>query len=176
MGDTSQGQQSERQKRSTWHARAKDEDGCAIIEACRPTPPGDTGRAQRLERACERRSAVACLYWADLQQNGPGAQVKPARIQNAYAVACRGMGDVTPLPCVRYAIASLEASKSPEEKDGMVAFLRKACQDHSSGEACCRLGQAYQEGKTIPQDKDRTRDLRNRGCDLGRKECCDPVR
>jgi TPR repeat protein len=155
---------------------AKDEDGCAIVEACRPTPPGDTGRAQRLEWACERQSAVACLYWADLQQHGPLRKAEPARIRAAYALACRGLGTVSPVACVRSAIAALGVAKEPAEKDEVATYLRQTCERHSSGEACCFLGQAYLKGETVPQDKERAKDLRNRGCDLGRKECCSPIK
>jgi TPR repeat protein len=151
---------------------AKDEDGCAIVEACRPTPPGDTSRAQRLEWACERRSAISCLYWADLQQQRPGAE--SARIQSAYAIACRGLRDVSPVACVRSAVMDLQAAKSPAERDDLATLLRQACERQSSGEACCTLGQAYLDGRTLAKDKKRAKEFRDRGCDLGRKECCAP--
>jgi TPR repeat protein len=155
---------------------AKDEDGCAIMEACQATPPGDVGSAYRLEAACERQSPVACLYWADLKQHNQGAYVAPDRIRSAYDVACRGLSDnPSRVACVRSARLELEVAKSPAEKDKLVDWLRKACERHSSGEACCTLGQAYLKGETIPKDEQRARDFRNRGCDLGRKECCAPL-
>lgn len=155
---------------------AKDEDGCAIMEACQATPPGDGGSAYRLEAACERRWPVACLYWADLKQHNQGAYVAPDRIRTAYALACRGLSDnPSRVACVRAASLELEAAKSAAEKDKMVEWLRKTCEDRASGEACCTLGQAYLKGETIPKDEERARRFRDRGCDLGRKECCTPL-
>jgi TPR repeat protein len=154
---------------------AKDEDGCAIVEACRTIEPGGQRRLQWLQEACGRESSMACLYWADLQQSGPGPRAEPAAIQRAYATACKVLADLWPVACVRSAIMELEAAKRSSEKDEQVSRLQKFCEQQSSAEACCSLGQAYLNGSAIPQDKEQARKLRARGCELGRKDCCAPI-
>ena len=151
---------------------AKDEDGCTLVEACRSTPPIDGTRAQRLERACERRSSLACLYWADLQQHTQSSPVELPRIRTAYVIACQGLREVSPVACVRSAIMDLDAAKESTEAEKLIELLRTSCERRSSGEACNYLGEAYRAGKVVAPDKNRAAEFLRRACDLGRRESC----
>jgi TPR repeat protein len=125
-----------------------------------------------LEGACERHSPLACLYWADLQQHTEGARLELSRIRIAYAVACDGLRDVSPVACVRSAMLDADAARDATAAAKPIDFLTMACERRSSSEACSYLGEAYRTGKVVAPDKNRAAELLRRACDLGHKESC----
>ena len=157
---------------------AKEEDGCAIADACRVEGRRDAPAAvARLRNACDRGISTACFYWADAQERPDSAApaLAPEELQRAYGRACHGRPPVAPLACTRFIQLRLAGEVSATEASSMTAFLQRGC-DQSVGEACCALARAYESGRGRDADAARAADLRTRACGLGAQPCCSPVK
>jgi TPR repeat protein len=147
------------------------EAGCAIEDACRLDDPASRSSAlARLRSACERRNALACLYWADAQSD-KGAEAE--RLQ-AYGTACTheapGAGHIA---CGRLGAMAIARARTKDETDGAFRLLDHACAE-ASGQACCDLAEAYRAGTGVAADAGRATELRKKACDLGAQTCCPP--
>ena len=142
-----------------------------MSEACRLHGPEAAQALERLRAGCDRRIPLACLYWADAEDQRPDPERE--RAQDAYRTACRGAqgGVVAQVACTRLHASELAAAQSSFDADSALASLRSEC-ERSSGEACCELAEQQRTGKWMPADADKARELRERACRLGCDRCC----
>src|SRR5262245_18931811 len=149
--------------------RSKVADACAVSDACKLAEDAERAAAtERLRTACDRKVALACFYWADVQ---PAAAGEPERLRGAYEIACRANSLAAPVACLRLAALHLAAAKTPAEGERLLASLSKAC-DRSIGEACCLLAEAHATITWVAPDPSRVQELRKRACALGQSRCC----
>jgi TPR repeat protein len=147
----------------------KEDDACAIADACALTGPARAATLHGLRLACERGVATSCLYWADAQT----PEARNERVEKAYEIACHGDSPAAEVACPRLAIIALGRAQLSIDADRPLARLREAC-DHASGEACCGLADEYARGKWLPTDSTRASELREKACNLGQERCCQP--
>lgn len=156
---------------------AQDPIGCALVRACGlPVPELRRPALEHLAASCGAGVGVACLYWADAQENPhpDDAPADPARVKRAYQQACQERSLGAQIACARIAAEELAHASSGLEADRSIANLREMC-IHSSADACCVLADQYQSGKWIAADPTRSTELRRRACDLGLGRCCQPA-
>jgi uncharacterized protein len=151
--------------------RGRQRDGCAIVDACRLS--GAEGSAPALESlhgACEKKHSLACLYWADAQ-NDPTA--KNDHVRGAYRRACAGpiAQEMTGIACGRLGAIDLARAETKTESERALYMLEQACRQ-SSGQACCDLAQAYRNGTGVSASPARASELRTKACELKEKRCC----
>jgi TPR repeat protein len=151
---------------------AKAPEGCAIADACQLQRKELHSTAEgALRSACERRSPLACLYWADAQGSQPDGTEGADRVRAAYVNACNKNGPGQGVACVRIAVADLARAKSAIDADRPLDFLRHAC-ERSSAQACCELATEYDRGRWVPADPVKVTEFRRKACDLGAQICC----
>jgi TPR repeat protein len=143
--------------------------GCAIADACQLGDPRQRATAvDRLEHACERHDALACLYWADARPDGGDD-----RRRSAYRIACEDATDerVGALSCGRWAALELVQGQTRGARQNALHILERTC-DASSGQACCDLAAAYAKGIETTPTPARAAELRARACELEERRCC----
>jgi len=150
---------------------AGDRNGCAIRSACQLRGGAGDGAAilEELAAACAAGHPLSCLYWADASERRKDADA--ARIQDAYARACKADDLGQAQACVRGLVRDLQDPESREKADKAAFALSRYCYS-GDAESCCELGKAYQTGKNFAKDPERADRLHAKACDLGLSACC----
>lgn len=142
-------------------------DACVVLSQPKQAPAA----IERLRVACERRSALGCLYWADARERHTSGAAEGDRIRAAYLAACRDGPPAADVACPRLAVANLAQAPNREDADRSIGLLQDAC-DRGQGAACCALANQYESGKWVPADAVKASALRSKACAGGQQPCC----
>jgi TPR repeat protein len=142
---------------------------CAVSDACKlATDSERAGAVARLRTACDRKVAIACLYWADAQTP---SSAEPGQVRSAYETACRRGEPSERVACPRLAALQVAAATTEAEATRPLSLLIKGCA-MSIGEACCALADLHKSARWLPPDPSRVADLQSKACALGQSRCC----
>jgi uncharacterized protein len=150
---------------------AGDRNGCAIRSACQLRNGANEVAAivEELSTACAAKHPLSCLYWADASEQSKTADTP--RIQDAYRLACHAPDIGNQRACVRLLGHNLNNSELSDRTDEVAYTLSRYCSG-GDAEACCQLAKAYEAGKNVTKDLEKSARLRGKACDLGLVSCC----
>ena len=153
---------------------AGDAGGCAVVDGCQlvaplaGSPAADT--IARLRASCDRKVALACLYWANAEEQRALTPEEVVKVRQAYARACRAEAPGAGIACVRLMGYELASTENREQAEDIVHSLEGGCRH--SPEACCLLAEQYERGKWVKPDATKAAELRAKACARRPGVCC----